>query len=486
MAAPAVITLDTGDIQGLVVRGHGALAEARFLLLKVADAELARRYLQRLCGRERPRINTAAVSPEAHAIQVAFTDPGLRALGVPGPVCDTFARELVEGMDHPIRAESLGDRSRGEPSPLTWSDRDVHVLLMVYAKDADTLKHVLGEERAIIEAGAFDVVHEKTTIMLPEQKEHFGWRDGLSMPSFLGVPHERPRKKPQPSWTEPLQAGEIVLGYPNEYKAYSESPTAALADDPAGHLAVTADGTHKDLGRNGTYLVYRELLQHVSELWSYLQAASDPVERRADKAIELGAKMVGRWPGGAPLTMSPEHDDPRHKNANAFRYVKDDNAGTGCPIGAHIRRANPRDALGAGRDHEDSVTMGRKHQMVRRGRPFGLPLSTTPDPREMIDAKADSEERGLHFICLVGNISRQFEFVQRNWIQSANFGGLFKDADPLTARRRRGENANDEFTCPAVPVRRKYKGLPAFTTLVGGGYFFLPGLAALRFIARHP
>jgi hypothetical protein len=35
-------------------------------------------------------------------------------------------------------------------------------------------------------------------------------------------------------------------------------------------------------------------------------------------------------------------------------------------------------------------------------------------------------------------------------------------------------------------VRRKYKGMPPFTKLVGGAYFFLPGLAALKFITRHP
>ena len=472
--------LETSDIQGLVVRGYGSLSEARFLLLAVDHPERARAYLRRICD----RVNTAKVSPETHALQVAFTAKGLEKLGVPESARSSFAREFIEGMDDNIRAESLGDRGRNDPSPLTWSEQAVHVLLMVYAKDVDTMKHLLDEELPIVKA-AFTVV-EKTTRTLDQNREHFGWRDGLSMPNLLGVPKERPRKKQQESWTDPLAPGEIVLGYPNEYKVQSESPTAELADDPAGHLEPTADGKHKDLGRNGTYLVYRELTQSVHALWDYLAKQSkEPGNTPVDRAIALGAKMVGRWPNGAPLVESPDRDDTE-RDDNTFKYAHDDGIGLACPVASHIRRANPRDALGAGRDHEDSVIMVRKHQMVRHGRPFGDPVSEKLKPEEILAAGDDKKQRGLHFICLVGNISRQFEFVQRNWIQSANFGGLYKDGDPLTATRRTGENANDEFTCPAKPVRRKYKGVPQFTTLVGGGYFFLPGIAALRFIAGHP
>jgi Dyp-type peroxidase family len=471
--------LETRDIQGLVRRGYGQLTEARFLLLEVLDGARAREYLRGICG----RVNTAHESPKDVELQVAFTYQGLVALGVPESARTSFSRELIEGMDDDIRAESLGDRARTEPSTLAWSDSTVHVLVMLYATESGALDT---EERAVRATDAFRVTG-KDTRMLRDKKEHFGWRDGLSMPPFLGVPKDGPRTKPQEWWTDPLAPGEIVLGYPNEYKAYSESPTAELADDPANHLIPTADGTHKDLGRNGTYLVYRELIQHVHDLWRYLGDSSrEPGTTRAEKAVALGAKMVGRWPGGAPLAVSSGSDDPRYANANTFRYAKDDEIGKGCPIGSHIRRANPRDALGAGRDAPDSELMVRKHQMVRRGRPFGAPVVDSMDPQQILEAPRDEEKRGLHFICLVGNISRQFEFVQRNWLQSANFGGLFKDADPLTATRRRDGNANDDFTCPAVPVRRKYKGLPEFTRLVGGGYFFLPGIAALRFIARHP
>jgi Dyp-type peroxidase family len=483
-----VETLETDDIQGLVLRGYGPLTAARFLLLEVVDEQLARDYLQGLCG----RINLARDSPETCALQVAFTAPGLRALGVPESALVTFSREFLEGMDDDVRSEALGDRGDNDPSTWQWGRRSepVHVLLMVYAVDEPTLNDRLAQERTS-SAGGFRVLHEKQTTTLVDQKEHFGWRDGLSMPKIAGVPPERPRKKTQESWTGPIAAGEFLLGYRNDYNAFTECPTADAADDPANHLPVAADGTRKSLGRNGTYLVFREMAQHVLTFWDYLEKTSrEPGDDPAARAIALGAKMVGRWPSGAPLITSPDVDRPEHATDNEFLYG-DDRVGLRCPPGAHIRRANPRDVLAVeDRGAAASMLMVRKHQMIRRGRAFGRPVAATMDPREILAARgtSDDEHRGLHFICLVGNISRQFEFVQRAWIHSANFDSMFKDGDPISAARRPAghENPNNEFTCPATPVRRKYKQMPQFTRLVGGAYFFLPGIAALRFIARHP
>jgi len=40
-----------------------------------------------------------------------------------------------------------------------------------------------------------------------------------------------------------------------------------------------------------------------------------------------------------------------------------------------------------------------------------------------------------------------------------------------------------DYTIPKRPIRKVLKGLPAFTTLKGGGYFFLPGINGLRYLA---
>ncbi len=469
-----------------------------FLLLHVEDRALARRYLRDICD----HVNPADVSPDTFARQVAFTAPGLAALGLPPSVCSTFSREFLEGMDDEVRAQSLGDQGNNAPAAWTWGRtyastqdpavqaREVHVLVMLYARDAPALADRLDQERAAL-GGGFTVV-AKDTYSRGDNKEHFGWVDGLSMPVIEGVPHrDGAPKKHQQSWTTAIRPGEFVLGYHNEYGCFTESPTAALADDPRDELPVTPEGTHKDLGRNGTYLVYREMTQDVPAFWNYLAASSrEPGSDAGARAIALGAKMVGRWPGGAPLSTSPERDDPAHAQDNEFHFTKD-RAGLRCPLGAHIRRANPRDVLAADRDRADSIVMVRKHQMIRRGRPFGPPIVDSMEPHAIVAAaKTEADRphpvrRGLHFICLVGHISRQFEFVQRAWLHSANFAGLFRDGDPISAARRTGDNQNDEFTCQATPLRRKYKAMPQFTTLVGGAYFFLPGLRALRFIARY-
>lgn len=477
--------LEQDDIQGLVARGYGKLPSARFFLLQVDEPALARRYLQRICA----LINTVRTSPADVALQVAFTGPGLARLGVPETALATFSRELLEGMDHPLRAPMLGDEGNNAPATWTWggpTQPRVHVLLLLYAADEATLAQRSAVEREIIAASGLSVIAVKDSLALPHGKEHFGFVDGLSAPVLEGLARsdDRPASR---QWTHPLKAGELVLGYRNEYGSYTERPTVAPVDDPARILPDVPGGQRRDLGRNGTYLVYRELRQDVRGFWTYLTQASrepgaDPIER----AICLGAKMVGRWPGGAPLVTSPEHDDPRRATENRFGF-QDDRDGLRCPLGAHIRRANPRDQLPVDHSQADSIAMVRKHQLVRRGRTFGAPIAASMAPADILAASeaANDEPRGLHFLCLVGSISRQFELVQSAWVSSPKFAGLFHDGDPIIGARRPApdDHADDDFTCQARPLRRKYHGLPQFTRLVGGGYFFLPGITALRFIA---
>jgi len=96
---------------------------------------------------------------------------------------------------------------------------------------------------------------------------------------------------------------------------------------------------------------------------------------------------------------------------------------------------------------------------------------------------APPRETGLHFICLAANLARQFEFVQHTWLNNATFDGLYDDTDPLVGTRQGG---GATFTAPALPVRRRYRGLPQFVRTRGGAYFFLPGLSALRYLEQLP
>ncbi len=483
--------LETSDIQGLVVRGFGELPVAAFYLLTVSPdrAPAARAFLRAL-----EVVTAADPAPTQHATQVAFTHPGLVALGVPAGALDTFSREFKEGLADPVRACSIGDQGVNDPSQWGWGrpDRIPHVMLLVYA---DTEARLAAWDTAHREAftAAFAILEEKRSKLLPHDKEHFGWKDGISTPIIEGL-----KAVPRPSWTNPFPAGEFVLGYENEYGDYTERPTAPAADVPGALLPILADAGLRDLGRNGTYLVHREMTQDVRGLWTYLRDASrEPGADVAARAIALGAKLVGRWPDGAPLTLAPTAPAagaPAHADTNEFTYWERDRHGLGCPHGAHIRRANPRDDLPTDHGETTSIAMVRKHQMLRRGRPFGAPLAASMEPRDFLACIAagpepvDAEARGLHFLCLVGHIGRQFEFVQRAWFNSPNFAALFRDADPLIGVHRDEPDANvsNEFSVPAEPLRRRYTGMTQFTRVVGGGYFFLPGLRALRFFTREP
>ena len=193
--------------------------------------------------------------------------------------------------------------------------------------------------------------------------------------------------------------------------------------------------------------------------------------------------MVGRWPGGAPLVLSPKFDDPTLQKENNFKFHNLDSNGHACPFGAHIRRANPRDQIFAGRSAQVSEEMVRKHQMLRRGRIYGRPFVENMDPLEMCaQHKDDLEDRGLHFICIVANIARQFEFVQSVWFFNPVFGNMHGEVDPMFGPRRVEPPYNKSFTCQGKPFNRTYNNLPDFTRMVGGGYFFLPGLKAIDYI----
>jgi deferrochelatase/peroxidase EfeB len=177
--------------------------------------------------------------------------------------------------------------------------------------------------------------------------------------------------------------------------------------------------------------------------------------------------------------LSPDADDPALSDANDFAYHDADPTGTRCPIGAHIRRANPRDSLDPRPGTASSWKINRRHRILRRGREYGTQLSPEDAVREEAAHQSD-DERGLHFICLNGNIARQFEFVNDTWLNDPKFAGLYDDADPLVAP---SQPFGGTFTVQSETLRERVKEVPRFVSVRGGAYFFLPGLAATRWLA---
>ena len=488
--------VDYGDVQGLVRFGYGRLTEACFFLLAIRDPAAARSWLA-----------TAPVAdaverkpPPATALQVAFSAEGLRALGVSAAIMEGFAPEFLSGMaGEESRSRRLGDVGTNAPARWRWGHPGhvPHLLVLLYAEPgrlADWQRTIQGGRWA----SAFREIECLTTSNL-DGIEPFGFKDGISQP-VLDWNRERQVECDQLVYSNLLALGEFLLGYPNEYGKYTERPLVDGPDDLRGSLFPAEDiPGRKDLGRNGTYLVFRELRQNVQGFWRFLdrQSNSNPAERQ-----RLAEAMVGRRMSGEPLIPvgAPGAADTRQ---NEFTYDSDA-AGTRCPLGAHIRRANPRNAdlpggaggllsrlirtLGFRREgiRGDLVASTRFHRILRRGREYGPDLS--PEDALRRDP-ADGEVHGLHFICLNANISRQFEFVQNAWIVGTKFDGLTGEGDPLLGNRAPipGCPVTDGFSIPrenGLPYR--ITGIPQFVTVRGGGYFFMPGLRALQYMAASP
>jgi deferrochelatase/peroxidase EfeB len=237
-------------------------------------------------------------------------------------------------------------------------------------------------------------------------------------------------------------------------------------------------------------VVYRKLQQDVAGFWRFMQAEgarsgqADDVERM----VWLAARCVGRWPGGAPLVLSPDAPDPALDSEDRFLYASDPD-GLACPLGAHIRRANPRDDLKP-YPPSQSLSMSEAHRLLRRGRVFGPALvdpqllANPGDPAasRLLDLEDDGVERGIHFLCVNASIASQFEFVQQAWCNSRHFGGLHENPDPLI-----GDCGDpDHPGYMSLPTRRggldRTAALPRFVTVRGAAYLFMPSMTALRFL----
>jgi Dyp-type peroxidase family len=343
------------------------------------------------------------------------------------------------------RAELLGDV--GESSPANWEEPlgtpDVHVAIAAMAPDAERLETVLKQAReSLRDLPGVSVIWRQDCHVLPTEREAFGFKDGISHPAIegSGIPGSNPQERP-------LKAGEFVLGYQDE--------TGDTLPVPQPEV----------LGRNGTYVVFRKLHQNVAAFRRYLRAnAASPEDEEL-----LAAKFVGRWRSGCPLSLSPERDDPAlgadPKRNNNFLYQDDDPNGLKCPIGSHIRRANPRDAHVIGSVH--------LHRMIRRGTSYGplLPEGVLED---------DGADRGLCFVFIGAHLARQFEFVQTQWVNDGRAFSMPAEKDPLIA----ANDGTSTFTFANRPIRRRLKGLPQFVTTRGGEYCFAPSLSALRWLAE--
>jgi Dyp-type peroxidase family len=384
---------------------------------------------------------------------------------------------FMAGM--PARADILGDADPwvapgGSDPGLAAYDRCDAVLMLA----ADTPARVQAALAAL--AGIVTIV--ETVITGPTNTapdgqpgldyDHFGFRDGISQPAIRGAGDWRDRGP-----RDVLAAGEFLLGHPAS-SGYTAPPLRLAAEqDPAGLLPATAEPARpypdfhgpqpfRDFGRNGSFMVVRRLRQDVAGFHAGTAAAAADLAARCPHlpatiqqdvdGTWVQARIIGRWPDGTPVidrASLGSTPNPR----NDFSFAQEDPQGLACPLGAHIRRANPRDGL----DLSDPLAWdtANRHRIIRRGRPYDT-----------------GSEQGLMFTAICADIERQFEFVQQRWLFGRSFHGLPGEIDPLLGQ--------GDFTLPTAAGPVRLTGLARWVEMRGGGYFFLPGRAALDWLAQ--
>jgi deferrochelatase/peroxidase EfeB len=238
--------------------------------------------------------------------------------------------------------------------------------------------------------------------------------------------------------------------------------------------------------------VYRKLQQDVAGFWQFMkhETVRTGGSEDAGRMVWLASRLVGRWPSGAPLMLASAADDPRLGDRNDFLY-RADAAGLSCPIGAHIRRSNPRDDVKP-YPAAESLSMSEAHRLLRRARVFGASLL---DPSVLVHAASrgtadtlleladDGRERGIHFFCVNASIRNQFEFVQQTWCNTPRFGGLNDNKDPIVGDNSRTGEPASRMTIPGVPLGMRTAALPRFVRVRAGAYLFMPSLKALSFLS---
>jgi len=478
---------DAREVQGGILKPQGSLAstvkQGALMLFTIRDAKGARAMLDRLGVDYATGDGTDPTGGFFRT--VGFTPQGLEWIGLPPDVIDQFPKEFRDGMaarsglfgdmreNHPrnwILPERNGPALTGAIPPGTVlppvEPAEIDFVIQLRTTSADRTE-LLSEMRRIADDAAPGATLEAFELLEIGYAadgsfiDHFGLRDGLSQPrpDLPGAPAQgRDRVAP----------GEILLGYGND--RWDGAP-GDFASFPGWRKDLRRQAL--DLQKNGTFLVVRKIEQRVDAIEAFVRDASAQINAAHPDLIapmdpdRLKARILGRWPDGRPLVP------PGPGGQNDFDYAGDAR-GRGCPLAAHVRRANPREGF----------QNRPAPRILRRGMPF--------DHRDTDGNGA----RGLMFMCYNTSIAEQYETIQR-WLNGGNSTHVASaHNDPLTGVQPKsgtgtfrfvepGQNGpvNLAIALPAVtqdaPGRDGEPGRHPFTPLHWGLYLFVPSRSAL-------
>jgi Dyp-type peroxidase family len=447
-------------------------------------------------------------APQSIFVAVAFSYGGLTRL-TPGATAipsDAFRQGMA------VRSAMLGDPESGEGSPGKWEvggpGKEVDALFIVAGDSRTAVSARADDLKKALEGVGADVIYREDGDIRDDLKghEHFGFDDGVSQPgirgrasvaadAFITERHIAAARTPESSLfgypgQDLIWPGVLLLGHP------STSPDPLVPGIPTP--------TIPEWTRNGSFLVFRRLVQDVGLFWRTLRdlagdlAQQSGFENTTDDT--LAARLVGRWPSGAPVNRVPAADDPNLGKCteanNHFRFDSDaaklplrsnfddmfpmsraDPAGVTCPWAAHIRKVNTRDSSSdvGGRE----ATYARR--ILRVGIPFGPPL---PMERRYADQNEDKDyrKRGLLFQCVQASIEDQFEFLTTRWMNDPARPKMPGGHDLLIGQNNAiGEDRRRRCVVFGLTLQQAEIGTSAQWVIpTGGGYFFVPSISALR------
>jgi Dyp-type peroxidase family len=390
------------------------------------------------------------------SVQILISQSGLAILGDLLSFDGVLSREFAQGITCPHRSNTLGDTGESAPTNWLWSDKDVDIVLLLYASCEEKLKGIEERVTEMLPSGCEIKVRMRTRLDLHEP---FGFRDGVSNPLIDLKNEYSPRNNQEYS-----PAGDYVFGSSDSTESVIEVPDFAIY---------------------GSFVVVRQIVQDVELFWNFWRSIS----RDENEAVWLASKSVGRWPNGMPLTDSAPGSQPTIDERVVMAPLEFGNdKGDTCPMGAHIRRANPRDGLPSIREKSEMIS--RMHRLLRRGRVFGPPQTVESMPESTLkrshftSSEDESHDRGLLFLGICTDLSRQFEFIQQNWFNNPKHVFPAGETDILAAGCV-NEEITQTFTIPSSGFRRRLECVPRFTRISGGGYFFLPSRQFFTSIASH-
>lgn len=505
--SPAPLPLrESTDIQGDIIAGFKK-DHVSLLFLQFEDRARAQAWLAGLTPRiattrqvaafnkkfSQARRTSGGDDPEALKatwLGVSFTYPGLRLLsGRPDPLPDapdeTTLKAFVDGAES--RALELGDVDDSAREHWLFghnSGRTIHAVLTIASDTPADLQLAIDEQReAATRAAAVIIFQQNAATLTGERrgKEHFGFKDGISEPGVRGFDEEDPQRpgysKHHPG-TRLIPAGEFVVG----------RPRVQVEGDRRKYPAKDIPPWMND----GSFQVVRRLAQDVPGWWAQvgeqlqvLKHTKGAVPPQA--TVEwLAARLVGRWRSGAPVHKCPTHDPVNDAAATGDNDISflDDPHGLKTPLFSHLRQTAPRDGLDDGGPVPEEFMDARR--IMRRGAPYGQPF----DPAGGVSGGPDAA-RGLLFVCYQADLVEQFEFIQKDWVNTDDFPrGRAKKPGPDSMICGYIPDSNEgvinfESAAPDGTDRRTTPlSIKRFVRTEGAVYAFAPSISTLKALAE--